>query len=174
MRLRRSLPLTWPVVLLATLGACGGLSTEPGSGAVLIQRPEYAAWWAEVEACSGLRADFTTIRFYEYPGDIPGKPSAAGAARYRSRQIVFARGSGRSKNTMQHEALHMLTLLHGVGRSDINQEVWGKDHPPEYFGWHRYTRDSWTQGGKCSAILNEFYYLPTWPLATVQGPDHRR
>lgn len=152
------------LVLVVSLCACDEV-TQPLDHATEMRTlpSEYAGWWREVELCSGLAFDMKQMTFFEYAGDIPGEGlgDKAGLAEVETRRIFFAHGQWRSKNVVQHEALHILTLAHGVGRSDVVQEVWGRDHPSEYFGVHHYTGNSWTQGGKCSALLNEWDYLPS-------------
>ena len=88
---------------------------------------EYAGWWAEVEACSGLRGDFATVRFVVWPGMVVIPGTRRMGASYSDRRVIELAGRALGP-TVRHEMLHML----GVD-----------GHPEEYFG----------QSGRCAGVV---------------------
>ena len=55
-------------VAVALLAACLDPAAPPADAYALIPPPEYRAAWQQVEDCSGLRGDFSRVRWFAVPG----------------------------------------------------------------------------------------------------------
>lgn len=88
--------------------------------------PSYRAWYAEVEACSGLRGDYELIRFGVADAVIGGSDSTYKGAWFPAHTIVMRAGYELDKHYVTHEFMHDLLQLKPTGDSKA-------DHPLEYF-----------------------------------------
>jgi hypothetical protein len=121
------------VLAAAVLAACGG-PTDPAAfplppGAARFDPPPvYARWWAQVEACSGLRGDLAAYTWYAVPGAVPHRSGpVAGYADPWNRRAVLADRYREDGAGVRHEMLH---LLLGVAFADVEP---ARQHPPAYF-----------------------------------------
>jgi hypothetical protein len=121
------------VLAAAVLAACGG-PTDPAAfplppGAARFDPPPvYARWWAQVEACSGLRGDLAAYTWYAVPGAVPHRSGpVAGYADPWNRRAVLADRYREDGAGVRHEMLH---LLLGVAYADVEP---ARQHPPAYF-----------------------------------------
>ena len=109
-----------PLLLLA----CASPPPFAPAGAVAFTPPPvYRTWWAEVEACSGLRGDFTAVRWQRVPEDQAlrtedGTP-VAGLWQQRGNSVTLQAPFDGYPRVPKHEMLHALLRRPG--------------HPPEYF-----------------------------------------
>jgi hypothetical protein len=128
-----------PLLLLAGLAACtpplGPLAALPDQAVAFTPPPEFEAWWAKTEACSGRAAEPRGIVWYVVP-DASGFASSQGQdVGFWSRgtngaRIIIAGTYMGNEMVVRHEMLHAL-LDRG-------------DHPPEYFVTRCHlTWDSW-------------------------------
>jgi hypothetical protein len=121
------------VLAAAVLAACGG-PTDPAAfplppGAARFDPPPvYARWWAQVEACSGLRGDLAAYTWYAVPGAVPHRSGpVAGYADPWNRRAVLADRYREDGAGVRHEMLH---LLLGVAFAEVEP---ARQHPPAYF-----------------------------------------
>ena len=111
-------------VLPLFLLACQSPTAFTPPGAVPFDPPAiYRTWWAEVEACSGLRGDFDAVRWYRVdpPNEVrlpTGRPVRGFWASNGNR--IFIRAADLDLPYVpRHEMLHALLRRPG--------------HPAEYF-----------------------------------------
>lgn len=82
--------------------------------------PQYRVWWELVENCSGKRAQFDHVRWYQVvAGDILVRDQVASAAWYAARNGIVVQPDFADGSVVRHE------MLHAVLRDG--------DHPDEYF-----------------------------------------
>ncbi|HEU5153688.1 MAG TPA: hypothetical protein VFU03_03050 [Gemmatimonadales bacterium] len=127
------------------LSGCSALSpSEPilPAGATEIPIPaSYLEWHAKTEACSGLKGEFSTIKFYVVPGvETFSTADGAKVGEWTSdgvtSRIVIAGNYQNFEMVVRHELLHSLLRKEG--------------HPTEYFVDRCHlTWESWNgpQGG---------------------------
>jgi hypothetical protein len=127
-RLRRT-SLLLPLIL----AACG---FEPSGERPMDPPSQYRAWWAETEACSGVRGDFDRIDWYVIDGDGFECPSGTCAGRWQRDGRIFIAGEyAGHEMVVRHEMLH--ALLNRTG------------HPErEFKASCRLTWDTWTAEGE--------------------------
>ena len=72
-------------------------------------------WWTVVEECSGLRADFSDVRWWTVPGHrtIPDAEGAAGQYIEFGHSIVLAENKEKDGFLVRHEILHALLAAYG-------------------------------------------------------------
>ena len=93
----------------------------------------YAGYWAQMEACSGLSANFARVTWFKADSvmNIPDVGTFAehpfGFADWKDHRIALSGNSTDDAVVVRHEMLHELLQRDG--------------HPPEFFG----------VGGKCFA-----------------------
>lgn len=112
----------------------------PGHPRLVTPPAEYATWYAEVEACSGLKGDFARVRWYWYDdasGTVPtGGNGSAGKTWPSEHKIALGSSYWHFAKVVRHEALH---------------DILGRDgHPPEYFG----VNGPDYADGKCGALVS--------------------
>lgn len=81
-----------------------------------------AAWWGEVERCSGMRGELARVSFYIVPGVRAFKwegRDVIGLWMEEGDRIVLAGEFALREQNVRHEMLHAITRLGG--------------HPPRYF-----------------------------------------
>lgn len=88
--------------------------------------PEYATWYAEIEACSGLRGNFAAIQFGVADAVIIGSDSTYKGGWLPPHTIVIRSGFELTKLVVTHEFMHDLLQRKSTGDSRV-------DHPPEFF-----------------------------------------
>lgn len=88
--------------------------------------PEYATWYAEIEACSGLRGSFSAIRFGVADAVIIGSDSTYKGGWLPPHTIVIRAGYETNKLVVTHEFMHDLLQRKATGDPRT-------DHPLEYF-----------------------------------------
>jgi hypothetical protein len=96
----------WLVVLI-------GCTTEPTSDEPYAALPQYAGWYAEVEACSGHRGDFARLRFFV----LDSLDARAGHQQGDDVWIRWPYWS--SRKVVEHEILHTL-----IGDADHSRAEW--------------------------------------------------
>lgn len=118
-----------PLRLAAALGAAASVGcgdpTSPAQGEPFDPPAVYAAWWADIEDCSGLTARLADVRWRIVNGwELPHHDGhAAGLYDRRTHTITLAGAYRESAAVVQHEMLHaILWRVRGLS-----------GHPPEYF-----------------------------------------
>jgi hypothetical protein len=102
------------IVPSLVLLACADLTGPPfPAGAIAIDPPSaYALWWTLTEECSGVKGDFSSVRWYVLPNawqfDINGEKYQAYWWGYGN-SIVTAAHSKLDGQLVRHEMLHALT-----------------------------------------------------------------
>ena len=137
-RIRAGLSL--PVLLAACSSITGPRATALPQGAVPIVAPAvYRDWAARTEACSGLRANFSTVQWYVVPG-VDTFPTEGGekvgmwVSTGETDRIVIAGNYQNHEMVVSHELLHHLLKHEG--------------HPSEYFVARCHlTWESWRAAG---------------------------
>jgi hypothetical protein len=137
-RIRAGLCL--PVLLTGCSSITGPRATPLPVGAVLIAAPAiYRDWSGRTEACSGLRADFSTVQWYV----VPGVDTFSTEAGEKVGMWVSAGGTDRiviAGNYQNHEMVVSHELLHHLLRQE--------GHPSEYFIVRCHlTWESWRAAG---------------------------
>lgn len=97
----------------------------PDNAQLIEPPPAYALWWKVTEACSGLRGDFSAVRWYVVPNVstiADGSDQSLGMWYSDGNRIVLAGAREMDARVVRHEMLHAL-----VGPSS------GGGHPAEYF-----------------------------------------
>lgn len=97
--------------------ACGTLTAPrdvPRDARPFTPPRAYAATWSELEACSGLRGDFSRVRFYE----VDSLPDRA-VGRTVDRSVYLVALFRESDAVVRHELMHALVQQRG--------------HPTRYF-----------------------------------------
>lgn len=107
---------------LSLLLLLGCLDTFAPAGAIPFTPPAaYRAWWAAMEACAGVSADFDRVEWYEVQGSAYACPAYEGRCEgwWRPPHAIFmARALVTDQRLAEHEMLHDL-LQRG-------------DHPPVF------------------------------------------
>lgn len=88
------------LLCLAACNACGPTLEPIRPDARLVQL------WAETEACSGLRGDFSRVAVY-----VTTNVSGSAGADYRKRAAYFRPGAVEDDGLVMHEWLHMLDFM---------------------------------------------------------------
>lgn len=111
------------LLLLALFGCAPALAPLPEAATPFAPPAIYRTWWAEVEACSGLRGDFDAVRWYRVdpPNEVrlrDGTP-VRGLWMSSGNRIVIRAADLDLPYVPHHEMLHALLRRPG--------------HPAEYF-----------------------------------------
>lgn len=113
---RRSGALCAATAAALLVGACAHRPV-PVHDAVRFDPPaEYAAWWREVEGCSGRTADFGAVDWFVVPGvffEMDGRPYDG--YWFKPFRIVLARERADDPILVRHEILHALLQRAGHG-----------------------------------------------------------
>lgn len=122
-------PLRWiPILLLI-----GCLDTFAPAGAVEWSPPQvYRTWWAEIENCAGIWADFDRVDWYQVPGSSYPCPAYEGRCEgwwQPPHTIYMAQDQTSNRVLAEHEMLHEL-LQRG-------------DHPPVFAACNVSTQREW-------------------------------
>ncbi|HKV75851.1 MAG TPA: hypothetical protein VJN95_15130 [Gemmatimonadales bacterium] len=143
------------VTLIGVLFAVGACGTEPDAlpaGAEqMTALPDYQAWWARTEACSGLQGEFSSLRFYQVPGvstfsSTVGTVVGLWTRDGRENRITVAGAYLDNELVVRHEMLH--ALLERTG------------HPQDYFvtkcglTWASWSGDAGQTGGAAAVALH--------------------
>ena len=140
-------PVTFPkwrrVRVAAVLAAFAGLSIQacetrspfgPYRGSIRFSPPaSYFTWWQQMEDCSGLTGDFSSITWYVLPGASRLQVNGVewyGAYYPNTNAIVLPEAFLNDSSDIRHEQLHALLR-------------WTMGHPPEYFA------------DKCGALVKD-------------------
>lgn len=105
------------VVLLAACSITDLVAPLP-EDAEPYENSAFAQMWSEVEQCSGLRGDFSAVRFYVVP-HFSSEQGVVKGQWYRPHRIVLAVSWKNHPPTIKHEMMH-----------DLLQD---SEHPPHYF-----------------------------------------
>lgn len=93
---------------LALVGCYDTYGPPPGT-APMIPPPSYAAWWAEVEACSGKTRRMSEIRFLKAPGgDFDYRGQYVYGLYVGPRHIILADLIHDLAPFVRHEMLHAI------------------------------------------------------------------
>lgn len=104
-------------------------ATEPSfpSNAVRFDPPPvYQLWWNVVESCSGAHGDFSSVKFYEEPGQMTATAGSESANAYwfaSGDRIVVGGLNEFDGPVIRHEMLHAL----------LGPNPGGNGHPHAYF-----------------------------------------
>lgn len=79
-----------------------GCALEPSKDDPYQPFPEYRAWWAEVQGCSGRFGDFNKLQFYVL------EPASRYAGRRFGDKIWIREAYVFSRRVVEHEMLHVL------------------------------------------------------------------
>lgn len=115
----------WPI-LLVVLACSDPISPIEKATiereAVAVAAPDSARqFWTQLEACSGLRGDFASVRWYVEPNGLMAGGEWRGGVWLADRNaIVLAPPNRKDPFTIRHEEMH--ALLRG-----------GSNHPARYF-----------------------------------------
>ncbi len=114
----------------------------PDNAIPLVPVPaNYALYWTQIEACSGIVAPMSRVSWYRVPGDIDVHGTvltASGMTNPSQHWIVLASDVVRNEeaSTIRHEILHEILQAKGTG------------HPVAYFGtWPTFV------DGKCGKMV---------------------
>ena len=116
-------PTALLLTLLAALGCdpvIGPEFTLPPDAVRMQPGPEYAAWYAETEACVGVDGDFERVRWFEVPGERWWDPlrEQYAIATWRSPHDIYVTTAHLDdENVVKHEVVH--DLLRGGYKYDV-------------------------------------------------------
>ena len=121
--------LRWiPILLLV-----GCLDAFSPAGAVQWMPPAiYRTWWAAIESCAGIQADFDRVEWYVVPGSSYSCPAYEGQCEgwwQPPHTIYMAQDQTNNRVLAEHEMLHDL-LQRG-------------DHPPVFAACNVSTQTEW-------------------------------
>jgi hypothetical protein len=111
------------LVLLAGCGDATGPAALDVQGAVRYESPLHASMWAVAEDCSGLRGDFSRIRFYTAAKIILDGQELRGLWWPATNTIYLLDAMKDNPTAIEHEEMHALL------RSREGEEI----HPAQYF-----------------------------------------
>lgn len=122
-------PVRWiPILLLV-----GCLDAFSPAGAVQWTPPAiYRTWWAAIESCAGIQADFDRVEWYVVPGSSYACPAYEGQCQgwwQPPHTIYMAQDQTNNRVLAEHEMLHDL-LQRG-------------DHPPVFAACNVTTQTEW-------------------------------
>lgn len=116
----------WGWMLLACVACRDITPPEVARSTPMPALAPYALWWSAMEACSGLRGDFASVRWSVGDSALLAERGIGGEYYAPRRQIVLAPNLVLDGRLVRHEMLHAL-LNQGPGSS---QEAL---HPSAYF-----------------------------------------
>jgi hypothetical protein len=137
----RAITLITGALLLQACSSTGPSDVALPQGAVAAVAPAaYQEWAAKTEACSGIRGDFSTVKWYVVPGvdtfsTAEGPKVGEWISSAEGDRIIIAGNYRNHEMVVSHEFLHHLLQKAG--------------HPADYFSTKCHlTWDSWnaTQG----------------------------
>ena len=118
-----------------------------GSAPMVSVPVEYSTYWAQIEACSGLRRPDHVV-FFAFPGKWFSSDGFVSVAvyQYEARRITLTTVAENDPMVIRHEMLHAVLPPNYAAPEDD-----AAAHPVEYFGVPGST--SGAALGKCGAIV---------------------
>jgi hypothetical protein len=129
----------WVVASVMSLAACGEHPTAAWADKTsnLVPPPAYARWWQELEACTGMSGDFTSVQWEIVASDlIPRKEREVGGVYFRDRRLIqLAAPYVTHSGLVKHEMLHALSPVGGHGHWAYAVHNPCGVTPHEYLAW---------------------------------------
>ncbi|HEX5388028.1 MAG TPA: hypothetical protein VFW66_15105 [Gemmatimonadales bacterium] len=120
----------------ATVAGCS--SFEPTGDHRIAPPAEYRAWFAETQACSGLKGNFDRIEWYEVDGGSFDCPGGKCVGRWNANHRIFiASDYLESEMVVRHEMLHEL-----IGHPGHPDPPFGNPCPLTWESWRAAHGDS--------------------------------
>lgn len=109
----------WGLLVAGSMVACLEHPTASWADITtsLTPPPAYARWWQELEECTGLTGDFSTVAWEVVAGDvIPRKEQDVAGVYWRNRRLIqLAESWVTHSGIVKHEMLHALSPVQGHG-----------------------------------------------------------
>jgi hypothetical protein len=127
----------------------GCSSFEPVGDSLMQAPPEYRAWFAKTQACSGLTGDFDRIQWYSVAGNGFDCPSGKCVGRWNSdHKIYIASAYASNEMVVRHEILHDL-----IGHPGHPAPPFGDPCPLTWESWRAAHGDSATTASPATGRL---------------------
>ena len=131
--------------LAAVLAA--GCNFAPEGDQPMEARPEYRAWFAETEACSGRTGDFERLVFHVVEGESFECPSGRCVGRWNdNHHIYIASAYVNNELVVRHEMLHDL-----LGRPGHPDPPFGNGCPLTWDSWRAQATPEGSASGRLAA-----------------------